>query len=579
MKKSKMIKPLLSALTAGMMLCTSGVLSAAAEESFSGEAYDSGADIISFNSALAAYNSVAVKSGKYANWIDRISVPTYAKNFYDKLVEGSDGDKTDDFLIDYTKAEDLGNGTYGLLISSKSDTVSSESAMNTAVEKEYSAVMENASAVFTAFDHDHPEVFWLDGTFATSYSNSYSYNSSRTSFSYTMKIFYIVRSPSYSAFISDYNTSTKIYSGITKLNTTVNSIMSGAPTDTVKAITYFNDTLTKKNEYNTRSDLSTAPAVSHRSISALTGSTGVNGPVCEGYSRAFKVLCNKAGIPCFLVSGVANGGGHMWNAAQVDGSWYYMDVTWNDPVLEGASGAVSGAERNDYTLVGSTSVVCGEKFSNSHTVNNGDGRLFMNQPDISAVKYTAPDYTPGKVTAQTKFSAVETAVRINWNKVSNASGYRVYRYNSSTGKWASVATVTSGDTLTYRQSGLTAGTVYKYKVRAYRKVNGKTYWGDFSDTITTATRPVAPTVTRVGRGRYSVRPYWNKVKGASGYKIQQYVSGSWKTVKAVSSSTTNYAITSLKKNTAYKFRIQAYTKISGVTLYSSWTNISTRTTT
>ena len=575
--KSKMIKPLLSALTAGMMLCTSGVLSVAAEERFSGEAYDSGADIISFDSALSAYNSVSVKSGKYANWIDRISVPAYATDFYDKLVEGSDGDKTDDFLIDYTKAEDLGNGTYGLLISSKKATVSSESAMKTAVEKEYSAVMENASAVFTAFDCDHPEVFWLDGTFATSYSNSYTFNSSKTIYNYDLKVYFIIKSSDYSMFISDYNTSSKIYSGITKFNTTVNSIMSGAPSDRVKAVTYFNDTLTKRNEYNTRSDLSTAPAVAHRSISALTGATGVNGPVCEGYSRAFKVLCDKAGIPCFLVSGVANGGGHMWNAAQVDGSWYYLDVTWNDPVLEGASGAVSGAERNDFTLVGSTSVVCGEKFSDSHTVNNGDGKTFMNQPDISASKYTAPNYAPGKVTASRKFTATEAAVRINWSKVSNASGYRIYRYNSSTGKWVSVATVSSGATLTYKQTGLTAGTVYKYKVRAYRKVNGKTYWGDYSDTITTATKPVAPTVTKVGRGRYTIRPYWNKVKGASGYKIQQYVSGSWKTVKTVSASTTNYAISSLKKNTAYKFRIQAYTKISGVTLYSAWTNISTRT--
>ena len=37
-------------------------------------------------------------------------------------------------------------------------------------------------------------------------------------------------------------------------------------------------------------------------------------------------------IDCVLVTGTANGGGHAWNQVKVDGKWYNIDVTWDDPI-------------------------------------------------------------------------------------------------------------------------------------------------------------------------------------------------------------------------------------------------------
>lgn len=51
--------------------------------------------------------------------------------------------------------------------------------------------------------------------------------------------------------------------------------------------------------------------------------------VCDGYSRAAKLLLNEFGIECDIVIGDA-GGGHAWNLVKLDGNWYQMDVTWND---------------------------------------------------------------------------------------------------------------------------------------------------------------------------------------------------------------------------------------------------------
>ncbi len=57
----------------------------------------------------------------------------------------------------------------------------------------------------------------------------------------------------------------------------------------------------------------------------------VNGyAVCEGYARAFKLLCRYAGIKCILVTGDSRGVGHMWNMVELDSQWYHVDVTWDD---------------------------------------------------------------------------------------------------------------------------------------------------------------------------------------------------------------------------------------------------------
>lgn len=53
--------------------------------------------------------------------------------------------------------------------------------------------------------------------------------------------------------------------------------------------------------------------------------------VCEGYAEAFKLLCDREGIPCVTVVGTGGGGAHKWNMVEMeDGEWYTLDSTWND---------------------------------------------------------------------------------------------------------------------------------------------------------------------------------------------------------------------------------------------------------
>lgn len=52
--------------------------------------------------------------------------------------------------------------------------------------------------------------------------------------------------------------------------------------------------------------------------------------ICQGYSRAFMALCEKADLWCVCVDGEVNGIAHMWNKVRLDTGYYHIDVTWSD---------------------------------------------------------------------------------------------------------------------------------------------------------------------------------------------------------------------------------------------------------
>jgi transglutaminase-like putative cysteine protease len=94
--------------------------------------------------------------------------------------------------------------------------------------------------------------------------------------------------------------------------------------------------------------------------------------VCEGYTNAFAALARAAGFETKYISSTEMN--HAWNHIFVNGAWRFMDVTWNDPSVAGASATnvVDGGPdsvRYDYFLLNSFTGV-----NNSHPVgtqNNG----------------------------------------------------------------------------------------------------------------------------------------------------------------------------------------------------------------
>ena len=65
--------------------------------------------------------------------------------------------------------------------------------------------------------------------------------------------------------------------------------------------------------------------------------------ICSGYASTFKLFMDCLEIPCMIVEGKANDfmDDHAWNKVKIDGVWYNVDVTWDDPVYTGTDGKIS----------------------------------------------------------------------------------------------------------------------------------------------------------------------------------------------------------------------------------------------
>ena len=162
------------------------------------------------------------------------------------------------------------------------------------------------------------------------------------------------------------------------------------------------------------------------------------------------------------------------------------------------------------------------------------------------------------------------ALRINWSKNASADGYIVEMYQGN--KWVRVAKITNNSTTTFKKSGLKAGAVYKFRVRAYKMSGSTALYGNYSATVTARTNPsVIKGVKLGGRAADALRINWSKNASADGYIVEMYKGGKWvRVAKIANSSTTTYRKAGLKACTAYKFRVKAY-KMSGKTaLYGAY---------
>ncbi|MBQ9685006.1 MAG: hypothetical protein IJV41_00470 [Oscillospiraceae bacterium] len=56
--------------------------------------------------------------------------------------------------------------------------------------------------------------------------------------------------------------------------------------------------------------------------------------ICTGYAMAFKALCDRLDLPCWVVSGFNGDGPHAWNMIELNGETLYMDCTFADTAYD-----------------------------------------------------------------------------------------------------------------------------------------------------------------------------------------------------------------------------------------------------
>ncbi len=123
--------------------------------------------------------------------------------------------------------------------------------------------------------------------------------------------------------------------------------------------------------------------------------------VCEGYTKAFTYLCHKYGLDCVgVVGGTYKSGGasdHAWNLVKVDGDWYFVDVTWDDPVMILVGNRTADSEwtvNREYMLVGSLTMTSHGVFAyEDHMADSLYGIVPSNSAHV--LKEASPPFLPG----------------------------------------------------------------------------------------------------------------------------------------------------------------------------------------
>ena len=247
----------------------------------------------------------------------------------------------------------------------------------------------------------------------------------------------------------------------------------------------------------------------------------------------------------------------------------------------------------------------------------------------ASASWTSGKLKAAKVDLTKVASASYDKLRLSWEPLSGVDGYQIYRATAKSGKYAKIATVKGAARASYTDTGRTCGTRYYYKLRAYKKIGGKTVYSKYSAILSAYAKPAKVKVTDAYapiNSVLSIAVSFTTVRGATDYEVQlnqikkngketgfrsytyndegvkrtfttykqwlaklkkQYPSGYvtrayMENGKHLTEKMTveEFAETSLKKNQAsielvqddsiYEFRVRAYRKVNGRKVYGSW---------
>lgn len=174
-------------------------------------------------------------------------------------------------------------------------------------------------------------------------------------------------------------------------------------------------------------------------------------------------------------------------------------------------------------------------------------------------------------------------VQLSWKKVSGATGYILYRYDSSKKQYIRIKTIGSSSTVSYTDTGRSMAKTYKYKIKSYKKANGKTAYSNASSavsvkTASTMTGKTNGTNIAVRTGPSTLKKRLTKlgintgviITGTSGswYRISITIKGKKKTGYIKKSYVTIIRMPELTASAASKSKITLkWNKISGASGY------------
>ena len=218
---------------------------------------------------------------------------------------------------------------------------------------EYQILEEDFGAVYRGVINRNPELFYVS-------SGCYYYTSS----GYVVSVLPMYRLE---------GTSEQVAAFEAKMEEAL-SLVDDSMTDLEKLIV-LHDYLVRNIAYNWNVATGSGAAPDH--VYTAYGALVEGDAVCQGYTLAYAALLNRLGIENdYAPSDAMN---HIWNLVKLDGRWYHIDVTWDDPVPDGV-----GAGKYTYFLLSDATISDAE---HKHHSWNTQGILVCNSTKYESTSY------------------------------------------------------------------------------------------------------------------------------------------------------------------------------------------------
>lgn len=260
----------------------------------------------------------------------------------------------------------LMSGTYTIQFGNKFADILSTETGSKVLGDDYQSAIE-------AFTHDNSDLFYLD--VSKMYLNI---ETKKKAFSTTYNV-YIKPEEGSTYFAKGFNSETDVKIAMQKIEQEANRVKANFSGNAYKDVKLIHDYLIEEINYDEN--------YQSKGTYSIYGAFVDKKCVCEGYTRAFKYLADMAGIDCLFMQGTAtNSDGrtesHAWNSVKLNGTWYLIDVTWDDPIIIGR-GVILASTHYKYFLKGTNTFNKDHKLETRFSEN---GKVFT-YPGVSVTDY------------------------------------------------------------------------------------------------------------------------------------------------------------------------------------------------
>ena len=228
------------------------------------------------------------------------------------------------------------------------------------------------------------------------------------------------------------------------------------------------------------------------------------------------------------------------------------------------------------TTYTNTSLTAGQKYyySIASYKNTSTGAVAIG-PKSSAVN--ALTISSSKLSYPSGFAVKEVAtdaIKLVWNKSSNASGYYIYR-SIDNKNFSRIKALPSSST-SYTDIALYLDTTYYYKIVSYVNANGSIGLSAKSPAVNAKTTSTSVSFTSKTSTSTTITLNWD-YPSATGYQIYRLDINTGKYVKIASTSAKSYTDKNLSSDRYYNYKVRAYLVSGGITTYSPYNSVSVRT--